>query len=323
MTRPLLRPAIRVQAVMVRRWLVLVLALAGCGGTSARVPTQTPVCLSSAAPGTVSVFAPSVGHSEGIAFLNGKLYIAGGDGVRVLGADGSATMLATVPATIGMVAWNGALYAASESDGTVPSTFCSPSNHGVIWKITTDGDSSVFASGFISPNFIVVTPWNTLLVSDDCRTNTTIYEVDASGNTSAWNHTVTSANGMAFDPTNSDLFVVNTFVRSPALYEMPVYADHSAGAASTTHVFDLGTTPDGIAVDRAGNVYVALNIVGLIHRVAPDGTDSPFAEGMTTPASLAFGDAPGFDTCSMYVTSLLGNDVYRVAVGMSGLPLMH
>jgi sugar lactone lactonase YvrE len=321
MTRPLLRPVIRVEAVMLRRWLVLVLALAGCGGTSTDTPQS--VCLSSAAPGTVSVFAPNVGPSEGIAFLNRKLYIAGGDGIRVLGPAGSATMLATVPATVGMVAWNGALYAASGSDGTGPSVFCAPSNHGVIWKITTDGQSSVFARGFISPNFIVVTPWNTLLVSDDCRTNTTIYEVDTSGNTSVWNHTVTSANGMAFDPTNSHLFVVTTFVRSPALYEIPVNADHSPGAANTTHVFDNGTTPDGVAIDRAGNIYAALNIVGLIHRVAPDGTDSPFAEGMTTPASLAFGNAPGFDPCSMYVTSLFGQDVYQVAVGTSGLPLMQ
>ena len=306
---------------MLRGCLVLVLALAGCGGTTARTPAS--VCLSRAAPGTVSVFAPNVGVSEGIAFLDGKLYIAGGDGIRVLGADGSATMFAAVPATVGMVAWKGALYAASGTDGTVPSTFCAPSNHGVIWKITTDGQSAVFARGFISPNFIVVTPWNTLLVSDDCRTNTTIYEVDASGNTSAWNNTVTSANGMGFDATNSHLFVVNTFVRSPALYEIPVSADHSSGAAVTTHVFDNGTTPDGLAVDSAGNIYVALNIVGLIHKVAPDGTDSPFAEGMTTPASLAFGNAPGFDPCSLYVTSLTGHDVYQVTVGTTGLPLMQ
>jgi hypothetical protein len=78
-----------------------------------------------------------------------------------------------------------------------------------------------------------------------------------------------------------------------------------------------------VAIDRAGNIYAALNIVGLIHKVAPDGTDSPFAEGMTTPASLAFGDAPGFDPCSMYVTSLAGHDVYQVAVGTAGLSLIQ
>ncbi|MBI3784171.1 MAG: SMP-30/gluconolactonase/LRE family protein [Deltaproteobacteria bacterium] len=267
-------------------------------------------------------FAPHVGASEGIAFLNGDLYIAGGEGVRKIAADGTATMLAAVPATIGMVAWNGALYAASQSDGS-PFTFCAPSNHGVIWKVTAAGDSEVFARGFISPNFIAVTPWNTLLVADDCQTNKTIYEVDEHGNSTAWSTSVTSANGMAFDATDSNLFVVNTFVRSPALYKIPLQADHSAGVTSTIQTFQMGTTPDGLAIDRDGNAYVALNLPGLIHKVTRDGTDNPFASGMTTPASLAFGNGPGFDPCSLYVTSLAGNDVYQVAVGTTGVPLLR
>lgn len=308
---------------MLRRCLLFILVLAGCGDEHAWSGAPQPACLSNAAPGTVSVFAPNVGPSEGIAFLNGRLYIAGGDGVRVVGADGSATMLAPVPDTVGMVAWHGALYAASDTDGTVPGAFCAPTNHGVIWKVTPDGNSSVFARGFISPNFIVVTPWNTLLVSDDCRTNRTIYEVDAGGNTSVWSTGVTSANGMAFDPTRTNLYVANTFVRSPALYTIAVNPEHSSGATSTTHTFDMGTTPDGVALDSAGNIYVALNIVDRIDKVTPDGTATPFAQGLGTPASMAFGDAPGFDPCSMYVTSLTGHDVYQVAVGTTGLPLFQ
>jgi len=300
-------------------------ALSACPIVSTPTPTPTPAagCLSSAAPGTVSVFAPHVGASEGIAFLNDKLYIAGGAGIRVLGTDGSSTMLATVPSTVGMVAWNGALYAASGSDGTVAGSFCAATNHGVIWKITTDGESSVFARGFISPNFLVVTPWNTLLVADDCRTNSNIYEVDASGNTSVWNGTVLSANGMAFDASFNNLFVATTFVSGSPLYEIAVNPDYSSGAVTKIRNFSAGTTPDGIAIDNLGEIYVALNVAGLIHKVAPDGTDSPFASGMTTPASLAFGNAPGFDPCSMYVTSLVGDNVYQVAVGTTGLPLVQ
>jgi len=301
------------------------LALGACGESTMNAPaTSSPaVCLSNAAPGTVTVFAANVGNSEGIAFLNGKLYIAGGDGIRRLGADGSSTMFATVPETVGMVAWNGALYAASGSDGTVPGMFCAASNHGVIWKITENGQSSVFARGLISPNFLVVTPWNTLLVADDCRTNVNIYEVDASGNTSVWNTTVASANGMAFDSTFDNLFVATTFVNHSPLYEIAVNADHSAGTTTKIHEYASGNVPDGIAIDKNDTVYVALNIAGLIHTVTPDGTDHPFAEGMTTPASLAFGNAPGFDPCSMYVTSLFGEDVYQVTVGTAGLPLVQ
>src|SRR5579862_422056 len=176
---------------MLRRWapLVLLLTCAACGESTVNAPASTavPACATDEAPGTVHVFAPHVGASEGIAFLNGRLYIAGGDGVRIVGTDGSATMLAAIPATVGMVAWHDALYVAGGTDGTVPDMFCSPTNHGVIWKVTTDGQSSIFARGFISPNFLVVTPWNTLLLADDCPTNKIIYEVDGQGNTSTWN----------------------------------------------------------------------------------------------------------------------------------------
>jgi len=282
-----------------------------------------PVCAGNAAPGTVRVFSAHVGNSEGIAFLNGKLYIAGGDGVRILAADGSATMLAAIPATVGMVAWHGALYVAGGTDGSVPDMFCSPNNHGVVWKVTPDGQSAVFARGFISPNFLTVTPWNTLLVADDCRTNKIIYQVDANGNTSVWNDTFASANGMVFDATFSNLFVATTFVSGSPLYEVAINADHSAGTATKIRSYGPGTTPDGVAMDRDANLYVALNVAGVIHRVPPDGSDNAFAEGMTTPASLAFGNAPGFDPCSMYVTSLFGDDVYQVTVGTSGLPLVQ
>jgi hypothetical protein len=314
-------PAFRLEAVARRHGvpLLLLLAFTACGETEEKTPA--PVCSSSAAPGTVSVFAANVGASEGIAFLGGTLYISGGDGIRVLDQRGNATMLATIPASVGMVAWNGALYAAGQSDPV--SMFCSSSNHGVIWKITTDGQTSIFAEGFISPNFLVVTPWNTLLVSDDCRTNSNIYEVDASGNTTVWNTTVPSANGMAFDVTFGQLYVATTFTNPPPLYQIAVNADHSPGDATKIHSYGASTTPDGVALDTAGNIYVALNIVGRIHQLAPDGTDSPFATGMMSPASLAFGNATGFDPCSMYVTSLLGHDVYQVAVGTTGLPLVQ
>ena len=128
---------------------------------------------------------------------------------------------------------------------------------------------------------------------------------------------------MAFDSTFSTLFVATTFVVHSPLYEIAVNPDHSAGPTTKIRDYESGTTPDGIAVDRDGKIYVALNVAGRIDQAAPDGTDSPFAAGMTTPASLAFGNGPGFDACAMYVTSLVGPDVYRVAVGTTGLPLVQ
>lgn len=295
----------------------LTLSQAGCNGSSGH---GAATCDTSTAPGTVSTVATGVGPSEGIAFLDGELYVSGGSGLRHVGTDGVTTPIANVPSSIGMVAWNGALYIASQSDGS-PSGFCAPTNHGVIWRVTSSGEATIFARGFISPNFLVVTPWNTLLVSDDCYTNKTIFEVDAEGNKSDWSDDVLSANGMGFDPAYGNLFVVNTFVRTPALYRIPIEADDAPGTATSVASFASGSTPDGLAVDSNGNVYVALNVLGQVAKITPDGTQTIFASGLTTPASFAFGDGPDYDACSMYVTSLTGDDISRIAVGVTGVPL--
>lgn len=304
-------------------WLVALatLLLAGCGDSDSGSNASPQTCREDALPGTVQTFAAGVGPSEGIAFLDGTLYISGGRGVRRLAPDGTATPLGSVPGSIGMVAWKGDLYIASQSVGG-PSVFCGPGNQGAIWKMTTSGESSIFARGFNSPNFVVVTPWGTLLVADDCLTNKTMYEVSAEGAVSVWTTDITSANGMGFTPTYDSLFVVNTFVRQPALHKIPITTGHTAGTVSVFKNLPTGSTPDGMAVDAEGSAYVALNILGTVRKVAPDGTESDFATGLTTPASFAFGNGPDYDPCSMYVTSLTGDDVSRVVVGKPGNPLI-
>ena len=93
---------------------------------------------------------------------------------------------------------------------------------------------------------------------------------------------------------------------------------------TAVEILQLGqaSTPDGIAVDVDGMVYVAANIPGQIWRV--DGAADSLqrgelvAEGVASVASLAFGNGPGFDPCSLYVTQLFGSQVIRVGVGVPG-----
>jgi sugar lactone lactonase YvrE len=81
--------------------------------------------------------------------------------------------------------------------------------------------------------------------------------------------------------------------------------------------FENGTTPDGVAIDSEGNVYVALNVVGQIARVDPDGNMSIVAENVATVASMAFGQGD-FDPCSIYATSLFSEQLWRVGIGVAG-----
>jgi sugar lactone lactonase YvrE len=80
---------------------------------------------------------------------------------------------------------------------------------------------------------------------------------------------------------------------------------------------------DGVAVDANDQLYVATSLPGKIVRVRGDGTGAPVivAQGLTTPASMAFGRAPDFDPCSLYVTSIRDNRIWRVAVGAQGASL--
>lgn len=309
---------------MLKRFGSLALALNGCLLAACGTPTKNsgPQCLGGA-PGEVSVFAPGIGSTEGIAFLNGKLYVAGGQSVREISTDGKATVVAPLAVSVGVVAWHGALYVAGKPPGERTSGLCDPGNMGVIFKVTPGGEVSTFATGLISPNFLTVTPWDTLLVSDDCLTNNRIWEVTTAGVVSIWNQDILSANGMVFNAAKDTLFVAGTFTDPAPLWSLSIGADHKASNPKKIHDYDSSSAPDGLAMDSTGVVYVALNTDGVIHKVTPDGVDHEFAEGMLTPASMAFGDGAGFDPCSMYTTSLLGTDVYRVVVGTTGQPLFQ
>jgi sugar lactone lactonase YvrE len=286
-------------------------------------PEPALVCPAGPAAGNVTEFAIGLNGTEGIAFTSdGRLFVGSGGKILELNADGSSREHASVPQTVGMAAWNGALYVASGDDGSHdPGAFCADSRKGAIYKVTMDGQVSLFATGIKQPNFVTVTPWNTLLVADDCASNNNIYEVNAQGQTSVWIDSVPSANGMAFDATNSSLFVATTFVNPPPLYRIGVGANGKPTEKSTAFTYETNSSPDGLVLDADGNVFVALNVLGVIHKFTKAGEDVEFAGGMMTPASLAFGVGAKFDPCSMYVTSLFGSSVYKVRVGTRGLEL--
>ncbi|MCI0607341.1 hypothetical protein L0156_30550 [bacterium] len=66
---------------------------------------------------------------------------------------------------------------------------------GIVWRITPKGDKKVVATGIADPNFIVVLPDNTLLISDDGTDK--IYRV-SNGSVSIWSTEVDYPNGMSF-----------------------------------------------------------------------------------------------------------------------------
>lgn len=279
------------------------LLLAGCAGSTGD-DAETETCPS---PGAIEVLADGLtGGTEGIGIsTEGVLAVsAGPDIVRIL-PDGSTSPIATVGNAIGLVWWRDVLHAAS-------------------WE-TPDGEDSpaVVRLGdtleripvtVARPNFLAVTPWDTLLISDDFDDR--ILEIDWEGHQAVFVDGIESPNGMGFSPEGDALYVATTFVDPPALWRVPV-SDGLPGEPAIVTTWDTGSAADGLVVAADGTVIVALNLAGELATWHPDRGDDVIATGLPTPASLAFGDGTAFDACSLYATSLFGETVSRIPVAYS------
>ncbi|MEX1363152.1 MAG: SMP-30/gluconolactonase/LRE family protein [Nannocystaceae bacterium] len=274
--------------------------------------------------GQVQVFYEGFADgSEGLAFgADGDLYVTttvDGDGtVWRLDEAGERSEHAVVPYALGL---------AARSDGgfVVASIGVNAAPDGAVYTVDASGAATLLATGIDSPNFVTIAPDGSALISDDFDTR--VFRVGADGAVSVVIEDVPSPNGMAYSPDGSRLYVASTFTAEGQLTRYEVDGAGMPIEASALEIMQLGagSTPDGIAVDEDGYVYVAANLLGQIWRV--DGAVDELtagelvAEGLGSPASLAFGRGDGFDPCSVYVTQLFGNQVLRVGVGVSGAVL--
>lgn len=104
-------------------------------------------------------------------------------------------------------------------------------------------------------------------------------------------------NGLCFSPDERRLYI----------------ADTEAGHVRIGHdVFCRVQRPDGMRVDRAGNLYVAA--LTAVEIFAPDGNRLGTIELPERPANLAFGDA---DRQTLYICAR--TSLYRVRVTIPGL----
>ncbi|MGB1016094.1 MAG: SMP-30/gluconolactonase/LRE family protein [Nannocystaceae bacterium] len=255
------------------------------------------------------------GGSEGIAFgADGRLFVSSDERVWTLSATGERTEFTAIPSAIGIARRsNNGLYVASlgEIDPKIID--------GGVYVVEADGTTSLLVDGIASPNFAAVTPSGDVLISDDFDTR--VFLVTAEGGVSEAISDVPSPNGMAYSPDGAHLFVASTFTADGQLTKFDTDMSGLPIEDTAREIMHLGvaSTPDGIAVDADGMVYVAANIPGEIWRV--DGSVDTLTEGelvasgVANPASLAFGEGGGFDPCSLYVTQLDGARIHRVSVG--------
>ncbi len=281
---------------------------------------QTLVSSSGDFPVTPEVFIDEFEGSEGIAFNGeGRLFLGAEGGVWVAEPDGKVRKIADVDFPLGL-AGVGPRDILAADFGPKNVFQHGPNDDGIVWRITPEGTKTVAASGIADPNFILVLPDETFLVSDDGTDK--IYRVREQ-EVSLWSAAVSYPNGMALSLNDRVLYVAQIFKSlDPIVGDDRLWAfDLAEGFAAGPITLAVRTGEggiDGLAADELGRIYVADNGAGKIFRFDPSsGEVSLIAEGTPGVASLVFGEGD-FDREALYSTSTRTGRIWKVNVGVRG-----
>jgi sugar lactone lactonase YvrE len=220
---------------------------------------------------SVSVFfdglgsTPRLDHPEGVAVARDGAVWCGGEGGQIYRiADGAIEQVATT----------GGFCLGLAFDAENRLYVCDLAHAAVFRLDTRTGALERFADGvpghrFLTPNAIAVDARGDLLVSDSGRPHEPragLVRLRADGSGELWSdEPLNFANGLALSADGRTLYVVETWARR--IRAFPVGGD---GVAST--VVELpGTVPDGVAVDSAGDLWVACYEPSQVLHVTRDG----------------------------------------------------
>ena len=130
------------------------------------------------------------------------------------------------------------------------------------------------------------------------------------------------ANGVAVDADERFVYVAES--SAMRVVRFPVRPDGTLGEREQ-YGPDLGTAPDGIAFDEAGNLWVVLPLPNALGIVTPARAweivvEDPDATKMRLPTNVCFG---GPDRRTAYVGNLVGPSLPTFRVPVPGMALVH
>jgi sugar lactone lactonase YvrE len=137
---------------------------------------------------------------------------------------------------------------------------------------------------------------------------------------------VSVSNGIGWSPDGTALYHVDSPRRRIDVYDFDAATGSVAGRRAVVAVDGELGTPDGLAVDAEGGVWVALWGGGAVHRYSPEGTlEERLDLPVTNVTSCCFG---GRDLATLYVTTAargaahepLAGVLFACRPGVRGLP---
>jgi len=268
------------------------------------------------------VFARGLDHPECIAFdRQGRLW-AGGEAGQVykIDAEGGVTMVTTLGgfnAGIAFSPLDHSLYVCNAKLG--------------VFRADADVGHSLFAAEagehrMVCPNYPVFDRRGRLYVSDSGRwkqRNGFLLRFDVGGGGEVIGGPFGYANGLALSADERWLFMVESDTDRVLRFELT--GDGQLGRGEV-YVDSVGRLPDGLALDEAGNLYVACYASDEIWRISPAGEKTRLgfdhhAILLSRPTNLAWA---GENRDVLYVANLGRDTITRASVpGVRGQRLAH
>lgn len=200
-----------------------------------------------------------------------------------------------------------------------------------VHRITPKGVISVYSSGAAEqpmrlPNYPVFDDAGNLFVSDSGdwgAKNGFIWRVAPGGKTELWDRSANGfTNGMCLSEDGRALYVVES--SPPLISKVEIRPDGSAG--TRTVVVELPRqVPDGVALDTAGNLYIAMYTPNVIYRLTTKGKLETLYEdwqqlALFAPTNIAFG---GQDMKTLFIASLGGWSIHAAQIDTPGLRVRY
>src|SRR3954454_15265143 len=255
------------------------------------------------------VFASGLDHPECLAIDSDGHIWAGGEAGQIYRIDpvGAVTTLATLGgfnAGIALSPLDGALYVCNSKLG--------------LFRVTADGRHGLFAtetSGhkIVCANYPVFDRCGRLYVSDSgkwMQRNGFLLRLQPDGSGEMVGGPFGYANGVALSADERWLFMVES--DTDRLLRFELSSDGQLGPVEV-YAESVGRLPDGLALDEAGNVYIACYASDEIWRISPSGERTLLgwdhhAILLSRPTNLAWG---GAERDMLYVANLGRDTITR------------